>query len=232
MSSQHQTDKILNKIKKCLALAKSSNPNEAAAALRQAQKLMQQHGITDQDVELSDVQELKFKAGAAENPPQWLTMLISTVSTAFGVRPIFSSGLSGWSSSHVVFIGVGSQPEIAGYAYEVLFRQVKRDRSDHVKKQNNRCKPSTKTRRGDLFAEAWVHGVRQTVTAFAMPERHEELIGKYMQVKHKNLSTLKPRSAEAKRNDYQSQNEGYQAGKAASLNRGMNETARPRLSGD
>ncbi|WP_252473542.1 DUF2786 domain-containing protein, partial [Microbulbifer okhotskensis] len=34
-------DAILRKIKRCLALAKSSNPNEAATALRQAQTLMQ-----------------------------------------------------------------------------------------------------------------------------------------------------------------------------------------------
>jgi hypothetical protein len=31
-------DKILNKIKKCLALSTSSEPHEAASALRQAQK--------------------------------------------------------------------------------------------------------------------------------------------------------------------------------------------------
>lgn len=224
-------EKILGKIKKCLALAKSSNPNEAAAALRQAQKLMQQHGLTDEDIALSDVNEKPFKAGNAETPPQWLAMLISTVATAFGVRPVFSSGMSGWQSSKVIFIGVGSQPEIAGYAYEVLYRQVKKDRSEHVKQQSNRCKPATKTRRGDLFAEAWVQGVSQTVTTFAMPEQHKELIGKYMQTRHKNLNTLKPRTAEAKGNDYQSQSEGYRAGKAASLNRGMNETVRPRLSG-
>ena len=33
-------EKILEKIKKCLRLAKSSNENEAAAAMRQAQKLL------------------------------------------------------------------------------------------------------------------------------------------------------------------------------------------------
>ena len=37
-------DDILRKIEKCLALAKSSEPAEAAAALRQAQALMREHG--------------------------------------------------------------------------------------------------------------------------------------------------------------------------------------------
>ena len=39
-------DKILDKIKKCLVLASSANEHEAAAALRQAQKLMEAHGIS------------------------------------------------------------------------------------------------------------------------------------------------------------------------------------------
>lgn len=37
-----ERDKIIAKVKKCLALAKSSNEHEAATALRQAQKLMQE----------------------------------------------------------------------------------------------------------------------------------------------------------------------------------------------
>lgn len=36
--------KILSKIKKCLALSASSNENEAAIALRQAQRLMAEFG--------------------------------------------------------------------------------------------------------------------------------------------------------------------------------------------
>lgn len=36
--------RILERIKKCLALSQSSEPHEAAAALRQAQKLMEMHG--------------------------------------------------------------------------------------------------------------------------------------------------------------------------------------------
>ncbi len=45
-------DKALAKIKKCLALGRSTNPHEAAAAMRQAQKLMAEHGLNDTDVKL------------------------------------------------------------------------------------------------------------------------------------------------------------------------------------
>ena len=43
-------DKILDKIKKCLALSASSNEHEAEAALRQARKMMEANGITDLDI--------------------------------------------------------------------------------------------------------------------------------------------------------------------------------------
>ncbi|PIA66345.1 hypothetical protein CDR19_15110, partial [Ectopseudomonas toyotomiensis] len=35
--------KALDKVKKCLALANSSNPNEAAAAMRQARAMMEKY---------------------------------------------------------------------------------------------------------------------------------------------------------------------------------------------
>ena len=58
-------EKIIDKIKKCLALSNSDNPHEAAAGLRQAQKLMQMHGLNELDIELSDVQEMRAKASNA-----------------------------------------------------------------------------------------------------------------------------------------------------------------------
>ncbi len=50
-------ERILEKIKKCLALSKSANEHEAAQALKQAQALMREYGITDIEVELSAVTE-------------------------------------------------------------------------------------------------------------------------------------------------------------------------------
>ena len=52
-------DDALKKIKKCLALGRSASEHEAAAAMRQAQKLMEQFGLREQDVSLADVAEVK-----------------------------------------------------------------------------------------------------------------------------------------------------------------------------
>jgi len=197
--------------------------------MRQAQALMREHNLTSEDVLLSDVCEKEFGGGNANTPPKWHSMLVTTISDAFGVRAIFRT--RGWNGCNVVFVGIDNQPEIAGYAYEVLFRQIKKDRTAHVKLQK-RCKPATKTRRGDLFAEAWVYAVHKLVTDFSIPPEHNALIIKHFEKNHPKLNTFKPRQHESRGNDDRSIDAGYRAGKSAYLNKGMNETKRARLNHD
>ena len=47
---EKKLERVIRKIKHCLALAQSANENEAATALRQAQALMREHRLTDMDV--------------------------------------------------------------------------------------------------------------------------------------------------------------------------------------
>lgn len=49
--------RILDKLKKLLALSKSDNPHEAALALQRAQKLMGAYGISQSELELADFGE-------------------------------------------------------------------------------------------------------------------------------------------------------------------------------
>ena len=84
-------DKILRKIKRCLALARSNNPNEAATALRQAQALMAKYGVTHEDVAISDVESSIAQACSGKTPPTYIAMLANMVAGAFGVEVIYSS---------------------------------------------------------------------------------------------------------------------------------------------
>ena len=61
----------IEKIRKCLALAKSANEHEAAAALRQAQALMRKYGVEDGDILMAEVSEARVKAGAKTKPVKW-----------------------------------------------------------------------------------------------------------------------------------------------------------------
>ena len=67
---ESKLERVIRKIKRCLALSKSSNENEAATAMRQAQALMREYRLTELDVRLSDVDEVQSeKSGRTAGQP-------------------------------------------------------------------------------------------------------------------------------------------------------------------
>ena len=178
-------DEALDKIKKCLALAASPLPHEAAAAMRQAQKLMALFNLNEVDVSLADVSEVSRQA---QNTPLvlWETALAAMVGAAFGCdyftgqRLHLSGSLQTLRRRFYTFVGVGPAPEVAGYAFEVLARQCARDRRRHMAAQPRACKQKTKVARGDMYAEGWVDGVRAKLGRFSGNEQDAALIAEHM----------------------------------------------------
>ena len=226
-------DKILRRIKKCLALAKSSNPHEAAAALRQAQKLMKKHGVSADQVELSDVGQATRRAGRAEKPPLYTTYLIHTICKAFGVLPMYAWDGPDWLRKRTVhFIGINPAPELAGYAYDVLLRQLRRDRNSHYK-ELHRHKRANRIRRSDIFAEQWVHAVYERVAAFARTSQEEDLTRRALAALFPDAQPITARAASVNdQRDMESGLAGAVAGKRAQLNQGLNPGAAPQRLGN
>jgi hypothetical protein len=228
-------DQAIAKIKKCLALAKGGNPHEAATAMRQAQALMAQHGMTDRDMSMIDVREVAAKAvSTAAN--RWELLLVNVVADAFGCHQF--ARLQGYYNAagnyvrtrHYVFVGTDASPTVAGYAFEVLSRQCARARLAHISKQPKNCKPTTKTARGDEFAVGWVFGVEELVERFATGQRDEPLLLAYMQDRHPDLTKDKVRdSAKGRKMDIGHQMAGQRAAKDAQLKQGLGGVEQRRL---
>lgn len=221
------TEKIIDKIKKCLALSKSSNPHEAANALRQAQKLMEMHNIDALDISMADVHENKVKASNV-SIVDWESELSAIVANAFGCirysqhSHIFNGNCKVVKVHHYVFVGVGAAADVAQYAFEVLLRQCVKARKAHIEAQPKNCKPATKTARGDTFASGWVHGVRRLVDRFAGNERNDELINQYLESKHPSLKQVEAKDRSTGRNiRYDSFAAGKREGQSARLDRGV-----------
>lgn len=217
----------LKKIKKCLALGRSANEHEAAAALRQAQKLMREHGLCEQDVSLADVAEVRVKAcSAAANT--WELRLVNMVAQAFGCERFsvldgrYTDSGNFVRTRHWVFVGLHAAPTVAGYASEVLLRQCARARLAHIAKQPKNCKPITKTARGDAFALGWVAAASSLVERFAQPEKDQALLVAYIQREHGELQQGKTRNTMAvRRVDDGHIAAGFKSGQAAELHRGV-----------
>lgn len=215
---------VLEKIKKCLALSASSNEHEAETAMRQARALMEKHGIDDADVLAAGAGEHKTTSSVQSTPPNWETMLANYVARGFGCKLIFSPG---WfhESGNWKFIGVGAAPEIAAYAFAVLYRQLKRQRTEHIKTKLKRCKTATKTRRADLFCEGWVHAAAGKIAALAGTPEQDQVIAAYVDKHYPSLSNLNSRDRNDGRklneHEYADYHHGSRGGQNAELNRGM-----------
>lgn len=209
---------IVDKIKKLLALSKSANEHEAILALQRAQELMEKHGISSIDVELSDVNESAVTAGTSNNMPRWLCRLAHVVADAFGVQWFQSSRLG---ENKVVFVGIDAYAEISSYAFTVLRRQLVKARKAHLDGISKRFKRANRIRKADIFAMAWVHTVDSKVVNFAASVKTEELINTYMAKHHSGLVTFTPKSQQAKPADFDDMGSGYIAARDVTLNHGM-----------
>src|SRR5690606_30792145 len=122
------------------------------AALRQAQKLMDTHGITDAEVESLEIDEVHSTTGSSGMPTVHLNSLANVVAMAFGTK-VFCILRPSWSASKSQFSFVGREDRAAlsGYVFDVLRRKLAAARSDYIKGMRKSIKRSTKTTRGDLF---------------------------------------------------------------------------------
>lgn len=211
--------KVLEKIKKCLALSQSANENEAAQALKQAQALMRQYSITDIEVELSAVTETGV--GSAASLPSWHQLLISRCAKAFGVECYLERCCG---TAEVRFFGLGVKPELAAYAYEVLLRQLKKSRREYIKTELVRVRSaSNKTARADQFCMGWVYAVAQKVEEFAMPPEEKGVLERYRQ-QFGEMGKAKTRDVKGKTSRMQQQQNlqaGHRQGRDAQLHQAM-----------
>ncbi|WP_336175079.1 DUF2786 domain-containing protein [Alloalcanivorax xenomutans] len=211
-------EKVLRRIQKCLALAKSSNPNEAETALRQARRLMEQYNIEEGAVAALDASEVLQATGCKGQPPHWKWHLAYVVGEAFSCKVVLRHGLF---DSHFAYIGTSLSPKLAQYAFEVLERQLVKARREHVAGLK-RCKLATKRRRGDVFANAWVDAVAMKVQAFAgMNEETQQAIDAFIKEHHPDLKTAESKPRKAKANDDRSAWDGHRSGRSATLNHGV-----------
>ena len=210
--------RILDKIKKLMALANSSNPHEAANALRKAQLLMQEYQLSESDVALSDIVEHSATlANTSKTQPQWSMNLMGMIQQTFGVTGYFNPGLR-----RCFFVGYQDRAEIAAYCYTVLARQLKAARREYQASLNKRLKPKTKTARADLFCEGWVSGVYQQVRDLVPSENEQALVAQFMSQKHSRLTPAKVREANATARDQDAGHVGFIAGTQVKLNAGVN----------
>lgn len=179
-TEQQKADRarILARIQKCLRLSKSSEPHEAAAALRQAQKLMQAHAISNEEV--MGVEVTSALVLTPEPPkkkfPMYLGALVMLCCRAFNCQALYEveRNKNGKRVQGVRYFATGGRAEMAKYAHEVIWRQMWSSWNEH------RMSLGIEAQLGERasFWLGWLAAVNQKVMEFGGSKEEEELIKK------------------------------------------------------
>lgn len=122
-----QRKRILDRIQKCLNLGKSSEPHEAAAALRQAQKMMEAHGISEADIAGAGIDDSKVDCPiqAGKKVPIQLSLLMRLIKKAFGVDAVVMRTIRVSDASWTVhYFGSPHRLPMATYAHNVVYKAM------------------------------------------------------------------------------------------------------------
>lgn len=171
----------VRKLKACIRLSKSSNPHEAATAMRQARKLMDQYGLTLGDASDVNVSAQATRYKGKKGIPRRLQQLATTIAAMF--RCVVIAKTRHGDRAELQFVGVGAMPDLAKYAFVQLERQLNRALSELRSEVKVPVKRWTRLRND--FADGWA------VTACAQiplppedPDHNEMLMTQYELIKN------------------------------------------------
>jgi|GEM_PF-2052841 hypothetical protein len=116
-------DKLLERIRKLLALTASPNANEAAVARSKARKLMEEHGIAEQEVLDSEMSGKIFELsmGAEGFASRWKFVLVALVARACGCEAM---GLRRGKLRKVKMVGMKIDVEEASKLFTYLLGEI------------------------------------------------------------------------------------------------------------
>lgn len=194
--------KIVDRIRKLLALAEGSEGHEAETAAAMARRLMREHAVSMESVEASNRPEdplvkvrvafdgLRLsrdpdKINYFSRTPWWKRELASAIGRYLDLRNAYSKGNNIWW-----FYGYQSDVEVAIYLYEICARQINDACKAHVKEVKYSYMywtPGQSKTVGTEFRQSAVHGLRSKFLELRKTERTEDPNGYALMVNRKSV---------------------------------------------
>ncbi|MEI6213543.1 MAG: DUF2786 domain-containing protein [Desulfuromonadales bacterium] len=148
---------IIEKIRKLLALANSTNEHEAALAAAHAQRLLSEHNLAMADIDTKQAPQTAdiVETTAAKTLPKWVRNLSAGVCNAFDCQAIHHP-----AQGRMTFIGVGADVQIASYTFAYLDKTVRRLCSGFMKHHVSDNLPN---RNRELLRQSYYLGAVSTI---------------------------------------------------------------------
>lgn len=153
-----ETNPVIDKIRKLLALSNSSNEHEAALAASHAQRLLSEHNLAMEDIETGST---TLKADKVETPvsktlSKWVRYLSAGVCSAFDCQAVHHPALG-----RMTFIGVGADVQVATYTFTYLERTVRKLCKGYLQQH---VEDSIPNRHRELMRQSYYLGAVSTIT--------------------------------------------------------------------
>jgi hypothetical protein len=149
--------RIIEKVRKLLALSLSDNEHEAASAAAKAQELLSEYNLSMSDIPAHDPGSAKAthaQAHTRKSPEPWMYLLAGASAKAFDCAYFFN--LAG-----MVFVGVGADQEVCAWTYAYLYKTLLRMGSTYLRTQ---CRRLRVNRSKAAARESYLCGVIFTIS--------------------------------------------------------------------
>ncbi|MDD2898323.1 MAG: DUF2786 domain-containing protein [Desulfuromonadaceae bacterium] len=149
---------IIEKIRKLLALSRSSNEHEAALAASHAQRLLSEHNLAMADIEPDNKPDSadRVETAVSKTLPKWVRHLSAGVCTAFDCQAIHNP-----AAGKLTFIGVGADVQIAVYTFTFLDRTVRKLCANYVR---HHVPDRLANRQREMMRQSYYLGAVVTIT--------------------------------------------------------------------
>lgn len=219
---------IIEKVKKLLALATSSNEHEAALAASHAQRLLSAHNLAMADIEAASRPDRadRVEAMVAKNLPKWVRHLSGAVCAAFDCQALHHP-----TSGKLSFIGVGADVQVAAYTFTYLDRTVRNLCAAYMKYNVTATTPN---RDRVLMRQSYYLGAVSTITLKLREQKKQTPVtpGALVPVKEglikKTLEEMGPVRTMRSRKSYinaDAYGQGKADGKKVGIQKGIGATA-------
>lgn len=197
-------DEILSKIKKCLALTKSNFEGEAANAMRMASLLMEKHGVSMAEIDLTEVGTIKPGAFGEQRTHgkdmwPWEKDLARVPDYLLPTRHYYSHGVGKRKS--IVYVGTKADAALAVEIYGILrseLLRISREEKDTLERRSflSGCVSAIRSRaleikrRRESQLKPMTGAKVSTMTGTELMVSKTLQINEYYQEKYKHLGTM------------------------------------------
>ncbi|CZF85906.1 DUF2786 domain-containing protein [Grimontia marina] len=211
--------KALKKIAKCLELSNSSNINEAAQAIKMAQRLMKKYGLDQDDIDFISMGKTTSETLLPSSISDAILKIIRGINTRFGVECVLTN-YKGLKKAE--FIGDADRAIFAAFAFDIVYREM----NEHVGQFRNSFQGSGTSqvelnRRVQSFTMGWLEGALAKLPNIAPDSDADKKIKDYIDKQFENIDreTFKQQLKEAMKNITDDYEKGMKKGKQVSVSR-------------